>query len=323
MKTGMVKGIDKPISRLVMGTMIINSKEETRSFELLDAAQEFGWNALDTAYVYAGGDSERTIGKWMDARGNRDKVVILTKGAHPNADRKRVTSFDIAADMHDSLARLRTHVIDIYLLHRDNPELPVGPIVETLNEHYAAGRIRAFGGSNWTHVRIAQANEYAEKHGLVPFAASSPNYSLAAQLQSPWGPDCVTISGPANDRARAWYQKTGMPVFSWSSLARGFFSGRITRANFEQTKSSIDASSVRAYCYEENFERLDRAEQLAKEKGVAVPQIALAFVHAQPLNLFTCIGAASREEIEANAAAMEVRLTAAEVEWLDLKRPER
>ena len=109
-----------------------------------------GGNTVDTANVY-GGRSQRARhrGLWMQARGNRDDIVIISKGCHHNADRKRVTPYDLAADIADSLARLRTDYVDIYMLHRDDPSLPVGPIVEALNEHYAAGRIRAFGGSNW------------------------------------------------------------------------------------------------------------------------------------------------------------------------------
>ncbi|MBM3210838.1 aldo/keto reductase, partial [Candidatus Poribacteria bacterium] len=166
---GSVKGVDKSVSRLVLGTMIINARELEKSFSLMDAAIELGCTTLDTAHVYG---SEGAIGRWMEERKNRDKVIILTKGAHPNADRKRVTPFDITADMHDSLARLKTDYIDIYLLHRDDPDVPVGPIVECLNEHLRAGRIKAFGGSNWRHERIQEANDYAQSHGLVPFTAS-------------------------------------------------------------------------------------------------------------------------------------------------------
>ncbi|NQT52881.1 aldo/keto reductase, partial [bacterium] len=167
MEYGEVPGVGKPVSRLVLGTMIINAGEMERSAALLDDAVAVGCTTLDTAHVYGGGNSERAIGQWMDARGNRDAIVVLSKGAHPNQDRRRVTPFDIAADLHDSLARLRSDYIDLYLLHRDDPDVPVGPIVEALNEHRAAGRIRAFGGSNWTHTRIAEANAYADAHGLV------------------------------------------------------------------------------------------------------------------------------------------------------------
>ena len=103
MEYGTVEGVRKPVSRLVLGTMIINTKELDRSFRLLDDAVELGCTTLDTAHIYAGGDSERAIGGWMEQRGNREKLVILTKGCHHNQDRNRVTPWDIAADIHDSL----------------------------------------------------------------------------------------------------------------------------------------------------------------------------------------------------------------------------
>lgn len=319
---GEVQGVNKPISRLVLGTMIINTKELDKSFSLLDAASELGYTALDTAHVYAGGDSERAIGKWMKERGNREDVVIISKGAHPNADRMRVTPYDITSDLHDSLARLKTDYIDIYLLHRDDVSMPVGPIVKVLNEHLRAGKIRAFGGSNWRHERIQQANDYAKEHGLVPFAASSPNYGLAEQVQDPWGPGCVTLSGSDQQKARDWYLENQMPVFSYSSLARGFFSGRITRQNFESMKSILDNACLKAYCHEVNFQRLDRVQILAEEKKKTVPQIALAYLMNQSLNVFGIVGAANRDELKANIESCDLKLSLRELAWLDLKSEE-
>jgi len=225
MPYGRVEGVDKPVSRLVLGTMILHTDRLEESFALLDAAMELGYNTLDCAHVYGGGGSERAIGRWMQARGNREQVVILTKGCHPNADRKRVTPFDLAADLHDSLARLQTDYIDLYLLHRDDPEVPVGPIVEALNHHHREGKIRAFGGSNWRHERIQQANEYARAHGLLPFAASSPHFSLAEQVQDPWGPGCVALSGPREAAARAWYAANQMPIFALFQPGPGLLLG--------------------------------------------------------------------------------------------------
>jgi aryl-alcohol dehydrogenase-like predicted oxidoreductase len=255
----------------------------------------------------------------MKARGNREQVVIITKGCHHNADRKRVTPFDLAADLHDSLARLQTDYVDIYLLHRDDPSLPVGPIVEALNEHWRAGKIRAFGGSNWTHERIQAANDYAAAHGLQPFTASSPNYGLAEQVHDPWGPGCVTLSGPQNAAARAWYQANQMPVFAYSSLGRGFFSGRVAANDPEGAKALLDRASLTAYCHEVNFRRLARAEQLAAAKGVTVPQLALAYVLRSPLNVFPLVGAASGEEFAQNLAALDLALSEEERGWLNLE----
>jgi aryl-alcohol dehydrogenase-like predicted oxidoreductase len=246
-------------------------------------------------------------------------VVIVSKGCHHNQDRRRVTPFDLASDLHDSLARLQTDYVDLYLLHRDDPAVPVGPIVEAMNEHLEAGRIHAFGGSNWTHERIAETNAYAEAHGLRPFTVSSPNYGLADQIQDPWGGGCVSISGPRQEEARAWYAANEMPVLAYSSLARGFLSGRITPDNYEQTKDTLDRAARTAYCHEPNLQRLARALGMAEEKGVSVPQLVLAFMFASPVNAYPIVGAASRGELADNLRAFGVTLSQKERTWLDLE----
>jgi len=295
---------------------MIRSEEEEKSFALLDEVFEQGGTTFDTAHQYGVGDSERTFGRWVRERGLRDEVVVIGKGAHHNEDRKRVTPFDITADLFDSLARFGFDHIDLYLLHRDDPSVPVGPIVELLNEHLSEGRIRAFGGSNWTPERLREANDYARENGLPPFVASSPNLSLAEQAVEPW-PGCVSISGRAGEKDRRWYQEEQMPVFPWSSLAGGFFSGRFTRDNLDSFDGYLDRLCVETYCHEENFERLDRASVLADEKGLAVPQIALAYVLDQPLEVFALVGCNTGEEFRANVAAGDVRLTPEELAWLE------
>ena len=110
---------------------------------------------------------------------------MIGKGAHHNADRKRVTPFDITADLFDSLARFGFDHVDLYLLHRDDPSVPIGPIVEVLNEHFSEGRIKAFGGSNWTPERLREANEYAEE---TASPRSSPVALTTASLSRPWSP---------------------------------------------------------------------------------------------------------------------------------------
>lgn len=319
MQYGHVPGIDKPVSRLVQGTMMISTRELQESFDLLDAAYELGCNTFDTAHVYGGGDNERIVGRWVHERNLRDKLVIIGKGAHHNQDRKRVTPCDIASDLSDSLARFRFSYIDLYLLHRDDPSVPVGPVIEALNEHRAAGRIHAFGVSNWTHQRIEEANEYAVKHDLLPFVASSPNFSLAEQVKEPW-PDCITISGPRNAEAREWYQLHHMPLFTWSSLAGGFWSGRFSPHNLDTFESYSDKLVVQSYASPGNFERLERVSALAHEKHLSIPQVALAYVMNQPLNIFALVGCRSREEFLANAEVLDTKLTPDQLAWLDLRK---
>ena len=316
MNYGTIPGLSKPISRLVQGTIMIGSEREQQSFNLLDALLAAGCTTFDVAHVYARGDVERTFGRWLRDRGVRDQVVILGKGAHHNEDRRRVTPYDIASDLHDSLARMQVESIDLYLLHRDDPAVPVGPIVEALNEHQRAGLIGAFGGSNWSHTRIAEANAYAAERGLSPFVASSPNFSMVEQLEEPWA-GCVTISGQAGAAARDWYGQQQLPLLTWSSLAGGFLSGRFRRDNLAEFTSYNDLLCVRCYASEKNFQRLDRGLALAVAKGLSLPQIALAAVLSQPLNIFALVGCQNEAEVAANVEASAVQLSAEELRWLE------
>ena len=322
MEYGKIAGVEKPISRLVQGTIPLSEADQSGSFALLDAVYALGCRTFDTAYSYGAGEKERVLSAWLADRGVRDEVVILGKGAHPEGGRARVTPEDITNDLNESLRRLHTEQIEIYVLHRDNPDLPVGPIVEVLNEHHRAGKIGVFGGSNWTHERVCEANEYAAANNLVPFGVSSPNFSLAEQVQPPWA-GCITVSGPVGEAARAWYREQGIPLFTWSSLAGGFFSGRFSRTNLDQFSTHLDEVCIKAYCYEQNFQRLDRARELATERGLTIPQIAMAYVLAQPDNIYPLVGCTTGEEFRQNAAALDLKLTEGELAWLDLRADAR
>ena len=322
MQYGSVPGVSKPVARLVQGSVMVSTKQQEQTNSLLDGILALGGNTFDTAHGYGGGDVERAFGKWFNSRGVREQIVILGKGCHHNQDRQRVTPYDISADLHDSLARMKTDYIDLYVLHRDDPSQPVGPIVETLNEHHRAGKIHAFGGSNWSAARVQEANAYAAANGLKPFVASSPNFSLAVQKQAPWD-NCVSISGPAGEAERAWYSASQLPLFFWSSLAGGFFSGRFQRDNLHSFETYLDKLCVETYCTEENFQRLDRTAVLAAEKGMSIPQIAMAYVMSQPLNCFALSGCETPAQFQNNMEALTVRLTPAEVAWLELRSAER
>jgi len=324
MKYGEVPGVGKRISRLVQGTINVRPETSEETFPLLDRVFEMGCTTYDTARGYGGGTNEGAVGEWVNSRGIRDEVVIIGKGAHHNAERQRVTPEDITADIEKGLAEFEFDFIDLYILHRDDPNVPVGPIVECLNEHKEAGRINAFGGSNWSHERVAAANEYAAKHGLTPFVASSPNFSLADQIKEPWD-NCVTIAGPKNRAARQWYAEHDVALFTWSSLAGGFFSGRFSRSaeGGGDPEEYFNKLVLDCYCNNENFTRLERAEELGREKGLNVPQMALAYVVSQPLDIYALICARRPEEFEENLKALETELTPAEIAWLELGSDER
>ncbi|MBP3359769.1 MAG: aldo/keto reductase [Clostridia bacterium] len=331
MRYDKITGIDKPLSKLVYGTatpILFAALSEDAPFDNIDAAYKLldsvtasGINTFDCAAHYG----EQILGRWMEERDSRENCIVITKCAHPNQWRQRVTSFDILADIHDSLKKLRTDYVDIYMLHRDNPEVPVGEIVDTLNKLYDKGMIKVFGGSNWTHERIEAANEYAAKHNLMPFTVSSPNFGLAEQVNDPWvadakfGPGCVTVSGPENKAARDWYEKNNISVFAYSSLARGLFSGAFKSSEPEKAKQIMDEPGILGYFCDRNIERLKRCEELAGKKGYTVPQIALAWVLNQKMPVFALSSPINAEQLNANSAACDIILTEEEIKYLNLE----
>lgn len=319
-----IAGVKKPASRIVFGTAVMPMLAGEDNRATLDAAFAHGINTFDTAASY--GLSEKSLGDWLAGQDLYDEVVILSKCGHPDTSTgaDRVTPTDMLADFAQTQERLRTDFIDIYLLHRDDTKVEVGPIVETFNSLHRAGKIGAFGASNWTHERIQEANEYAATHGLVGFTVSSPNFGLANQIGDPWGmgSGCVTISGPQNAEARDWYRRTRMPVFAYSSLGRGFFSGRLKSSDSDRATEILDPPAMKGYACPENFERLARAEKLATKYRCTVPQIAIAWIFQQGLDLFALMSFRSATTIPENIAALDIRLPESECRWLDLATDE-
>ncbi|MCL5065953.1 MAG: aldo/keto reductase [Firmicutes bacterium] len=298
------------IAQLIMGSDYFHPEDMERVSRMLDTYIAIGGNVVDTAFIYRGGQSEKALGRWLEERNNRQNIRIFTKGAHHNANGPRVNAQAIKEDLAVSLERLRTDYVDLYALHRDDPSVEVGPIVEALNAHLEARHFLAFGASNWTHQRLEEANRYAASHGLQGFSFSSPNLSLAKAIEPYW-PNCVS----ADDETLSWHQRTKLPLLSWSSQARGFFTGRYT----PEDRSNADL--VRVFYNEQNWERYRRAEQLGQVKGASTIQIALAYVLNQSFPTAAIIGPETEEELYSCRAGADIVLSPAEVLWLDLGGP--
>ena len=276
---------------------------------ILDKFLELGGNTFDTARQYR--HSEKALAEWMEMRKNREKLVILTKACHPTREepkKARVTPPGITEHPLESVETVNTDYVDLYALHRDDTRVEVGTIMETLNEHIRSGKILAIGASNWELDRIIAANKYAEKNGLIGFTFNSPNLSLA-KCQIPRWEGCVS----ANQEMVDWHEKTNIPLFSWSAQAGGFFSGRFTRDNFD------DQEMVDVFYNDENWERYDRAIELANKKNVSPIQIALAYVLNQKFPTTAVIGPEKLEELLSSYDGSKMELTQKEVEWLNLK----
>jgi 1-deoxyxylulose-5-phosphate synthase len=310
-----ITGIERPVSVIGLGTTsrIFTPSGDDQVAEVIDAYLAVGGNCIDTAHIYGFGESERALGRWLELSGRRDEIVLITKGCHPHVDEAgqfgppRVTAEAIHADLSESLERLGTDHVDLYLLHRDDETVPPDPLLEALNEEKESGRIAAFGASNWTVERIALANEYAAEHGLTGFAASSPGLSLPRPVEMQF-PGTLF----ADEDTRRWHVDTQLPVLAWTSLGAGFASG-----HFRPDDTDVD-ESTRAFFSEDNFERMRRAEEVAKRRNASALQVALAFVLSQEFPVVALVGPSKVENLDGTLGALEVELSAEELRYLDL-----
>ena len=271
----------------------------------LDAYYEGGGNLFDTAYIYAGGKTEEIFGDWHTSRNvPREEIVLIGKGAHSPLCYPDV----IGKQLSRSLDRLKTDYVDLYFMHRDNIDIPVGEFVDALHAEVEAGRIRGpVGGSNWTQDRLDEAIAYAEKNGKTAPGVLSNNFSLAEMLDPIWA-GCVAAS---DDRWKAWLNSRQMPNFAWSSQGRGFFTDRAGRDKRD------DEELVRVWYSEKNFGRRDRAIEIAKKLGRNPIHIALAYVLAQPFPVIPLIGPRTLGELEDSLSALDIKLTQNQVKWLE------
>ena len=270
------------------GALPIQRLSKPEAVKLLREAYELGMNYFDTAHGYNGGRGEKAIGSWMKRRGNRKDVFIISKCCHYNEYRRRLTKYDIGTDLLNTLAKLQSDYVDMYMLHQDDPDAKVGPLVEAFYEHITEGRMRAWGVSNWTYERIDEIMNYAAQHDFIPCAAASSHYSLAVQYEKAWG-GCPfgdqgvseTITGEDMRPARDYLTRTQLPFFTYSPLGRGVLSGAYTPQMLRENPELIDPAGRKAYCHPQNLERLERCFALAEQKHCSVSQIALAGAEAE------------------------------------------
>ncbi|UXS03336.1 aldo/keto reductase [Agrobacterium tumefaciens] len=290
-----IPGISKPASVVALGFEFFPNFASASL--TLDAFYEAGGNLFDTAYVYGGGKTEAIFGDWHTSRNvPREEIVLIGKGAHSPLCYPDM----ISKQLDQSLERLKTDYVDVYFMHRDNLEVPVGEFVDAMDAEVRRGRIRGiFGGSNWTRERMDEAAAYAQKNGKQQPAALSNNFSLAEMLDPIWA-GCVAAS---NDDWKTWLNARNVPNFAWSSQGRGFFTDRAGRDKRD------DEEIVRVWYSDRNFERRDRAIELGQELGRLPIHIALAYVIAQPFPVIPLIGPRTIAELEDSLSALDISLT--------------
>jgi len=302
---GTIPGVAKPVARMVMG--VDNQDDLAKAAPLFDDYVERGGNCFDTARIYMRGGCEALFGEYLANSGVRDSIVLIGKGAHtPNCTPEAARS-----QLEQSLEALRTDRVDIYFLHRDNPQVPVGEFVDVLDALHREGRIGVFGGSNWSLERFRAANDYARRTGKTGFTVLSNNLALARMVEPVWA-GCVSARDPE------WLghlEESGTALFAWSSTARGFFTER-----GDPSRAAEEAEIAKSWHAEDNFERRRRAIALAEAKSTSPVQIAMAWVLSQPFATFALSGPRTLDESRRNIEGLSVTLTETERDWLDLKR---
>lgn len=311
-----IKGLAKPISKLIMGTAWFTPESENFIDTMLDIYINAGGNTLDTGRFYGRGQSEGLLYRWLQRCGRRDDVYLIDKCGHPFVDRSgkhyparwRVSEELITEDLNYSLSNVGVDYFDLYLMHRDDPKLPVSILMDRLELHHREGLIKAYGVSNWRIPRIQEAMDYCEKMGYFGLSVNSPSYSLATVKVSRW-PGCVY----GDDSYAQWHKDYNLPMLSWGAQGAGFF------ADIYRTDGSAPLDIQEAYLTEVNFEKLRRAQKIAAEKGVESINVALAYILCQDLPLAAIIGSQNENELLSTLNALDINLTPGEIEYLSLK----
>ncbi|MDG0808179.1 aldo/keto reductase [Cohnella rhizosphaerae] len=305
-----IPGIGQPCSVIVLGGVPLGTRlDERQSMRLMDFYADAGGNMVDTAEVYGNwvpgktNASEIVIGKWMKSRGNRDRMLVTTKGGHPDLGSMNVSRLhaaDIRADAEGSLRRLQADVIDLYWLHRDDRSIPVSELLGSLGRLVEDGLIRSFGCSNWETDRIAEANRLASEQGLPLLAANQAWWSLASLNTAHVEDPTVVVLDEAMYR---YHAETGLPLFAYSSLAKGLFAKMEAAA---RTGMPFEAPPL--YDLPSNASRFEQARRIATERGVSISQVALSYIYSRRFPAFAVVGATDESQLADSLGAGDLML---------------
>jgi len=312
MKTLQYKGLT--LSQLAIGCDCFGPGllEDEKAFALLDSFVAAGGTTLDTARVYADGQAEASLGRWLQARGNRDKVCLVTKGGHFAFDGKktpRVNKTAIREDLEASLKALQQPFVDIYFLHRDDPSRPVGDIMEDIAFIVEEGFAKMLGASNWSIARIVEANEYAKEHNLPQFGISQIAFSLAFTTPESMG-DLTLVC--MNKEEYAGYQKSGIPVMAYASQGKGYFS-----KNVNKTFGELSERAAVRYDSEQNRARLTYLTEVMEKEGLSATQVTLSYLTSNPVSTIAIAGTKTPEHLADCLTAKDVTLQREYIEQFD------
>ena len=302
------------VSRLAFGAMTFTAGNKAigavykvgadLAGELVGRALEAGINFFDTADGYAGGESEAMLGAALGP--HRDRVVIATKVGfrtgtaltHAGLSRRH-----ILWSVDQSLKRLGTDWIDVYIAHREDPYTPLEETLAALDAVVRAGKVRYLGFSNWSAWKAAAALEIQKANGLAPFTHGQMYYSLV-------GRDVERDVIPM-------MRRYGLGLTVWSPLASGFLSGKYSRQTLADPNNRLSGFDILPFDKEEGFRLVERMRAMASARQASVAQVAIAWLLARQAVSSVIIGSTKLSQLEDNLAAVAVTLTAAEIAELD------
>lgn len=308
-------GTDLRVSPICLGTALFGASIDTpMSYALLDAFFERGGNFIDTARSYNDwipgerGRSEGLIGRWFADRRNRQHTILATKGGHAADDgTPRLSAQDLTSDIDASLSRLHVEAVDVYYLHRDAPSIPVEPIIDALNVHVKAGKIRYLGCSNWTTARIRAANAYAAASGQAGFVANQPMWN-AAVIDPAALPDRTLAV--MDDEMRIMHTESGMACVPFSAQAGGLFSKM--QSPFWSLRYRFGQGPP-GYPFAPNKRRFEALARVARATSMPTSHVVVAYLLSQPFVTVPVVGCRTVDQLIATLASADARLVAADL----------
>ena len=302
------------VSRMAFGAMTFTAgnQDNTAVFkvgaelanELVGRALAAGINFFDTADGYAGGESETLLGQALKAR--RNDVVIATKVGFRSG--KPLTQAGLSRrhilwSIDQSLKRLQTDWVDVYIAHREDAHTPLEETLAALDAVVRSGKARYLGFSNWSAWKVAAALEIQKANGFAPFTHGQMYYSLL-------GRDVERDIVPM-------MQRYGLGMTVWSPLASGFLSGKYTRETLKDPDNRYSGLDFLPFDKEAGFLLVERMRRIATARKASVAQVALGWLLARHVVSSVILGASKLSQLEDNLAAIDVALSAAEIAELD------
>ena len=301
------------VSRICLGTMTYGSShwrdwvlEERESRPFIQRALELGINFFDTADAYSLGVSEEILGRALKDFTRREEVVIASKVFFSMGDKPNLGGLSrvhIMQAIDDSLRRLGTEYLDLYQIHRWDPDTPIEETLEALHDVVKSGKVRYIGASSMYAWQFSKSLYLADLHGWTRFVSMQNHYNLVyREEEREMMPLC---------------RSEGIGVIPWSPLARGFLSGNRSPQDWGETaRAKSDEFAHQMYYQESDFTVVERVVELAQQRDVTPSQIALAWLLHQPEVTAPIIGASKMTHLEENIAAIDIELSPKELDTL-------